>query len=285
MNPSVKIVTHELALTSKNALDVLKDYDIILDGTDNFQTRYLVNDACVLLGKPNAYGSIFRFDGQASVFAVKGGPCYRCLYPEPPPPGLVPSCAEGGVLGVLPGVIGVIQATEAIKLILGSGQPLIGRLLLYDALQMRFRELKLRRDPECPICGDHPTIHALIDYDQFCGVAPAPSAPLAETTVTELKTRLDRGDRLFILDVREPNEFQICRIPGSTLIPLGELPRRLAELPQGDGAPDIVVHCKMGGRSAKAVRTLTEKGFTRVQNLKGGILEWIDRIDPTQPKY
>jgi sulfur-carrier protein adenylyltransferase/sulfurtransferase len=286
MNEGVKVVLHELALTSKNALDVLKDYDVILDGTDNFQTRYLVNDACVLLGKPNAYGSIFRFDGQASVFAVKGGPCYRCLYPEPPPPGLVPSCAEGGVLGVLPGVIGIIQATEAIKLILGAGQPLVGRLLLYDALQMRFRELKLRRDPECPICGDHPTIHALIDYDQFCGVVPAQAQPAAGSlpavTVEELKAKLDRGDGVVVLDVREPNEYQICRIAGSTLIPLGELPSRTAEL---DRDRDLIVHCKMGGRSAKAVALLQERGFTRVRNLTGGILAWIDRIDPSQSKY
>jgi adenylyltransferase/sulfurtransferase len=286
MNTGVKVVTHELALTSKNALDVLKDYDVILDGTDNFQTRYLVNDACVLLGKPNAYGSIFRFDGQASVFAVKGGPCYRCLYPEPPPPGLVPSCAEGGVLGVLPGVIGIIQATEAIKLILGAGQPLIGRLLLYDALQMRFRELKLRRDPDCPICGDHPSIHALIDYDQFCGVVPAHAQPattgIPETTVEELKSTLDRGEDVYVLDDREPNEYQICRIEGSTLIPLGELASRTAEL---DRDRDIVVHCKMGGRSAKAVALLQERGFTRVRNLKGGILAWIDRVDPSQSKY
>jgi len=285
INPDIQVDTYETALTSKNALDLFKDYDVVLDGTDNFPTRYLVNDACVLLKKPNAYGSIFRFEGQASVFGYPGGPCYRCLYPEPPPPGLVPSCAEGGVLGVLPGLIGTIQATEAIKLILGTGQPLVGRLLLYDAFNMRFRELKLRRDPECPVCGDNPTVKALIDYDQFCGIAPAPSGPIPETTVQELKARIDRGDRLFILDVREPNEFQICRIPGTTLIPLGELPRRLDELPQGPDAPDIVVHCKMGGRSAKAVRTLTEKGFTRVQNLKGGILDWIDKIDPTQSKY
>ena len=285
INPELDVETYETALTSKNALDLFRGYDVVLDGTDNFPTRYLVNDACVLLKKPNAYGSIFRFEGQASVFALPGGPCYRCLYPEPPPPGLVPSCAEGGVLGVLPGVIGTIQATEAIKLILGIGQTLAGRLLLYDAFTMRFRELKLRRDPDCPVCGDHPTVTALIDYEQFCGVAPAPSGPVAETTVNELKARIDRGDVPFILDVREPNEFQICRIPGSTLIPLGELPRRLSELPSGDHAPDIVVHCKMGGRSAKAVRQLTEKGFTRVQNLKGGILEWIDRIDPTQSKY
>ena len=211
-------MTHETALTSKNALDILRDYDVVLDGTDNFQTRYLVNDACVLLGKPNAYGSIFRFDGQASVFAVKGGPCYRCLYPEPPPPGLVPSCAEGGVLGVLPGVIGIIQATEAIKLILGTGQPLVGRLLLYDALQMRFRELKLRRDPECPVCGDHPTIKALVDYDAFCGITPPQAQPAAsgvpEVTVEELKKQLDRGENVFVLDVREPNEYQICKIAG-----------------------------------------------------------------------
>ncbi len=286
MNPSVKVVEHEVALTSKNALDVLRDYDVILDGTDNFQTRYLVNDACVILGKPNAYGSIFRFDGQASVFAVKGGPCYRCLYPEPPPPGLVPSCAEGGVLGVLPGVIGIIQATEAIKLILGVGQPLVGRLLLYDALQMRFRELKLRRDVECPVCGDHPTIRELIDYDAFCGVTPAaaasagPSVP--EITADELKAQIDSGAAPFILDVREPNEYQICRIEGSTLIPLGEVAARSAEL---DRSREMVVHCKMGGRSAKAVALLQERGFTRVRNLKGGILSWIDNVDPTQSKY
>jgi adenylyltransferase/sulfurtransferase len=287
INPEVRIDTYETTVTSSNALDLFRDYDVILDGTDNFPTRYLVNDACVLLGKPNAYGSIFRFEGQASVFGAPGGPCYRCLYPEPPPPGLVPSCAEGGVLGVLPGVIGTIQATEAIKLILGVGRPLIGRLLLYDAFTMAFRELKLRRDPECPVCGDHPTVRTLIDYDQFCGITPAANAAAAvpETTVDELKTRLDRGDRVFVLDVREPNEYQICRIGGSTLIPLGELPKRLAELPAGADAPDIVVHCKMGGRSAKAVKQLTDAGFTRVQNLKGGILAWIDRIDPTQPKY
>ncbi|HYT74215.1 MAG TPA: molybdopterin-synthase adenylyltransferase MoeB [Vicinamibacterales bacterium] len=289
INPEIQIDTYETALTSKNALALFRDYDVILDGTDNFPTRYLVNDACVLLGKPNAYGSIFRFEGQASVFAYPGGPCYRCLYPEPPPPGLVPSCAEGGVLGVLPGVIGTIQATETIKLILGAGQPLVGRLLLYDALNMRFRELKLRRDPACPICGDHPTIRELIDYDQFCGVAPAAAGaakadlpPELETTVEELKARLDRGDRPFILDVREPNEYQISRIAGSILIPLGELPKRIAELPVG---ADIVVHCKMGGRSAKAVRQLVDRGFTNVKNLKGGILAWSDRVDPTVAKY
>ncbi len=286
MNPSVTVVMHEVALTSKNALDVLRDYDIVVDGTDNFQTRYLVNDACVLLGIPNAYGSIFRFDGQASVFAVKGGPCYRCLYPEPPPPGLVPSCAEGGVLGVLPGVVGIIQATEAIKLILGVGQPLIGRLLLYDALQMRFRELKLRRDVECPVCGDNPTIRELIDYDAFCGVTPPSAAPVStgipEVTAEELHAQIDSGKDVFILDVREPNEYQICRIAGSTLIPLGEVAARSAEL---DRNRDMVVHCKMGGRSARAVALLQERGFTRVRNLTGGILAWIDKVDPTQSKY
>jgi molybdopterin/thiamine biosynthesis adenylyltransferase/rhodanese-related sulfurtransferase/molybdopterin converting factor small subunit len=285
LNPSVKVVAHETALTSKNALEVLREYDVVVDGTDNFQTRYLVNDACVLLGKPNVYGSIFRFDGQASVFAMPGGPCYRCLYPEPPPPGLVPSCAEGGVLGVLPGVIGVIQATEAIKLILKAGQPLVGRLLLYDALTMRFRELKLRRDVDCPICGDHPTITALIDYDAFCGVVPARTAPpsdVPEISVEDLKARLDRGDDVFVLDVREPNEYQICRIEGSTLIPLGQVAARASEL---DPSRDLVVHCKGGTRSAKAVALLQERGFTRIWNLRGGIMKWIDQVDPTQPKY
>ncbi|MGH9329316.1 MAG: molybdopterin-synthase adenylyltransferase MoeB [Vicinamibacterales bacterium] len=301
INPEVKVETYETKLTSKNALDLFAEYDVIVDGTDNFPTRYLVNDACVLLGKPNAYGSIFRFEGQASVFAVKGGPCYRCLYPEPPPPGLVPSCAEGGVLGVLPGVIGTIQATEAIKLILGAGDPLVGRFLIYDAWRMRFRELKLRRDPACPMCGDRPTIRELIDYEQFCGVGPAqgsaegavrtPAAerrdlpPELETSVGDLKARLDRGERVFVLDVREPQEFQICRIPGSTLVPLGELGSRLADVPRGADAPDIVVHCKSGARSAKAVRLLVDRGYDRVRNLKGGILAWIDQVDPSQPKY
>jgi adenylyltransferase/sulfurtransferase len=293
INPHAKVDLHEVALSSQNALDLFKDYDVILDGTDNFPTRYLVNDACVLLGKPNAYGSIFRFEGQASVFATKGGPCYRCLYPEPPPPGLVPSCAEGGVLGVLPGIIGVIQATEAIKLILGAGDPLIGRFLIYDALRMRFRELKLRRDPECPVCGDAPTVTTLIDYEQFCGLKPAASAsagtaaaPAAAevpvVTVEELKARLDAADDLFVLDVREHHEVEICRIAGTTVIPLGELPARLAELPRDR---DIVVHCKVGGRSAKAVSLMREAGFDRAANLTGGILAWIDRIDPSQPKY
>ena len=291
LNPNVRVEGHETALTSKNALDILREYDVVIDGTDNFPTRYLVNDACVILGKPNAYGSIFRFEGQASVFATKDGPCYRCLYPEPPPPGLVPSCAEGGVLGVLPGIVGTIQATEAIKLILGVGEPLIGRFLIYDALRMRFRELKLRRDPECPVCGDRPTVRELIDYEQFCGIRPAAQSaastlpPEQEVTVEELRRTQDRREPLFLLDVREPQEFQICRIPGSTLIPLGELPNRLGELPAGPDAPPVVVHCKSGVRSAKAVRLLRERGFARSQNLKGGILAWIDRIDPTLPKY
>jgi adenylyltransferase/sulfurtransferase len=291
LNPEVNVVVHETALKSSNALEILRQYDVIVDGADNFPTRYLVNDACVLLGKPNAYGSIFRFDGQASVFAVKGGPCYRCLYPEPPPPGLVPSCAEGGVLGVLPGIIGTIQATEAIKLIIGAGETLVGRLLLFDALQMSFRTLKLRRDPACPVCGDAPTVRQLIDYEQFCGITPATQAMDAaalpagqEATVEELKSRLDRRD-VWLLDVREPREFEICRIPGSTLIPLGELPKRLAEVPKGPDAPEIIVHCKSGVRSAKAVKLLQEQGFPSARNLKGGILAWIERVDPRLPKY
>ena len=287
INPHVDIQTYEVALSSDNALKLFEPYDVILDGTDNFPTRYLTNDACVLLGKPNAYGSIFRFEGQASVFATKEGPCYRCLYPEPPPPGLVPSCAEGGVLGVLPGVIGVIQATEAIKLITGIGEPLVGRFLIYDALRMKFRELKLRKDPDCPVCGTHPTVTKLIDYEQFCGIHPAAPEPITVNTATEitsleLKQRLDRGDKVTILDVREPNEYQINRIAGSMLMPLGDVPRRYAEL---DPDTDMVVHCKMGGRSAKAVEFLRSVGFKKALNLKGGILDWIDKVDPTQPKY
>jgi sulfur-carrier protein adenylyltransferase/sulfurtransferase len=292
LNPAVRVESFETALTSKNALEIFRDFDIILDGTDNFATRYLVNDACVLLGKPNAYGSIFRFEGQASVFATKGGPCYRCLYPEPPPPGLVPSCAEGGVLGVLPGVIGTIQATETIKLILGAPGTLIGRLLLYDAWGMRFRELKLRRDAACPVCGDNPTVRELIDYDQFCGVAPQASAPAAaavpqdfETTVLDLKRAIDSGKEPFILDVREPQEFQICRIPGSVLIPLGQVGNRVEEIEAAAQGRPIVVHCKMGGRSAKATQLLRQRGIERAQNLKGGILAWIDQVDPKLPKY
>jgi adenylyltransferase/sulfurtransferase len=295
LNPHVHVETYETALSSANAFDLFRPYDVILDGTDNFPTRYLVNDACVLLGKPNAYGSIFRFEGQASVFATKGGPCYRCLYPEPPPPGLVPSCAEAGVLGVLPGIIGTIQATEAIKLILGTGEPLIGRFLIYDALRMRFRELKLRRDADCPVCGDHPTVRELIDYEQFCGVsataggsaaaaveAGSVSASATEITPRELKAAIDRGEPVVIVDVREPQEYQICRIEGSTLIPLGEIPRRHDEI---DRARVVVCQCRSGVRSAKAASVLRGVGFPRVLNLTGGILRWIDEVDPSQPKY
>jgi len=288
LNPHIQIDTYEEALSSENALRLFEPYDIILDGTDNFPTRYLVNDACVILGKPNTYGSIFRFEGQASVFGTKNGPCYRCLYPEPPPPGLVPSCAEGGVLGVLPGVIGVIQATEAIKLLTGIGEPLIGRFLLYDAFKMRFRELKVPKDPECPVCGKNPTVTKLIDYQQFCGIHPPAAEPAAaganglEITALELKQRLERGDKLRIVDVREPNEYQINRIPGAELIPLGELPRRYAEL---DPEDELVMQCKVGGRSAKAADFLRSVGFKRVLNLRGGILDWVDKVDPSQPKY
>ena len=286
LNPEVNVVPHEMALSSENALQLFSDYDMVVDGTDNFPTRYLVNDACVLSGKPNVYGSISQFEGQASVFGVPGGPCYRCMFPEPPPPGLVPSCAEGGVLGILPGVVGTLQATEAIKLILGAGEPLVGRFLLFDALKMRFRELKVRRDSDCPVCGDAPTVTELIDYQQFCGIVPTPTpAPAAadgEVTVAELKERIDRGDDFLLLDVRENREFEICRIPGSRLIPLGELSTRLAEL---EGAEDLVVHCKSGVRSGKAVALLREAGYGGARNLEGGILAWIDQIDPRLPKY
>ena len=284
INPFVRLDRHEVALTSENALDIMKDYDIVVDGTDNFPTRYLVNDACVILKKPNVYGSIFRFEGQATVFAYEGGPCYRCLYPEPPPPGLVPSCAEGGVLGILPGTIGLIQATETVKLILGIGQPLVGRLVLYDALNMKFRELKLRRNPECPVCGDHPTVTKLIDYHQFCGVPQQTEAPKpveGDIDPVEVKARIDRGDKFRLLDVREPHEYQIARIPTSQLIPLGELPKRLSEL---DSTMEIVAHCKSGVRSAKAVDLLKQAGF-HARNMKGGILAWSDKVDPTVPKY
>ena len=287
INPYVEIEKYETMLTSENALEIFKDYDVVVDGTDNFPTRYLVNDACVLLGKPNAYGSIFRFEGQATVFHHDGGPCYRCLYPEPPPPGLVPSCAEGGVLGVLPALIGSIQATETIKMILGNGSTLSGRLVLYDALNMKFRELKLRRNPECPVCGDNPTVRELIDYEQFCGIPqqepePEPGLSEWEIDVVDLKQRLDRGDPIFVLDVREPHEYQICSLPDTVLIPLGDLPKRVNEL---NSADDIVVHCKSGIRSAKAVDFLKKTGFRKVKNLKGGILAWSDRVDPSVPKY
>jgi molybdopterin/thiamine biosynthesis adenylyltransferase/rhodanese-related sulfurtransferase len=286
INPEVQIDLYETRLTATNALAILEPYDIVVDGTDNFPTRYLVNDACVLLKKPNVYGSIFRFDGQASVFYPPHGPCYRCLYPEPPPPGEVPSCAEGGVLGILPGLIGCIQATETVKLILGKGSPLIGRLLLYDALQMSFQEFKVRRNPKCPVCGDNPSVTKLIDYEQFCGLrgqeAPVTADNESETTVEELKRRLDRHEKLFILDVRNPEEYQICRIPGTMLIPLPELPQRLGEL---DREREIIVHCKSGMRSFKAQQFLRGQGFRAVKNLKGGILAWADKIDPSMPKY
>ncbi|MFZ0633893.1 MAG: molybdopterin-synthase adenylyltransferase MoeB [Candidatus Acidiferrales bacterium] len=285
LNPEIQIDRYETQLTSANALEIFRDYDIIVDGTDNFPTRYLVNDACVLLGKPNVYGSIFRFEGQASIFGYPGGPCYRCLYPEPPPPGLVPSCAEGGVLGVLPGIIGSIQAMETLKLILGSGEPLIGRLLLFDALGMKFRELKLRKNPDCPICGEHRTITKLIDYAEFCGIrgeeAPASQSTVPEITPRELKARLDRGDDLYILDVREPHEYQICNI-GGHLIPLGDLSRRVNEL---DSSREIVAHCRSGKRSAEAAEFLRKAGFRKIWNLKGGILAWSDEVDSTVPKY
>jgi adenylyltransferase/sulfurtransferase len=285
INPNVKLEKHEVAITSDNALDIIRNYDYVVDGTDNFPTRYLINDACVLLKKPNVYGSIFRFEGQCTIFAYPGGPCYRCLYPEPPPPGLVPSCAEGGVLGILPGIIGLMQATETVKLILGAGEPLVGRLVLYDALAMRFRELKLRRNPECPVCGDHPTLHKLIDYQEFCGVPhqePAPVANLGEIEPTEVKQKIDRGDKFVLIDVREPHEYQICKIPTSILIPLGDLPKRLNEL---DKDAEIVAHCKSGVRSGKATNLLHENGFKNVRNMKGGILAWSDKVDPSVPKY
>ena len=285
LNPDIRIDTFETQLTSANALELFKDYDIIVDGTDNFPTRYLVNDACVITGKPNVYGSIFRFEGQITVFGYPGGPCYRCLYPEPPPPGLVPSCAEGGVLGVLPGIVGTIQAAETLKLIIGKGEPLIGRLLLFDALAMKFRELKLRKNPECPVCGEHPTLTKLIDYAEFCGVrgeeGPTTVTNVPEITPKELKTRLDRGDDIYILDVREPHEYQICNINGH-LIPLGELSKRVHEL---DSSREIVAHCKSGKRAAEAVEFLRGAGFRKISSLKGGILGWSDEVDPTVPKY
>jgi molybdopterin/thiamine biosynthesis adenylyltransferase/rhodanese-related sulfurtransferase/molybdopterin converting factor small subunit len=284
INPNIRIDKYDTGLTSENAFEILRDYDIVIDGTDNFPTRYLVNDACVLLKKPNVYGSIFRFEGQATVFAYEDGPCYRCLYPEPPPPGLVPSCAEGGVLGILPGLIGVVQATEAVKIILGVGETLKNRLLLYDALNMRFRELKLRRDKDCPVCGDHPTVTKLIDYQQFCGVGQQPAAAAPEGVIdpVEVKQKLDRGDTFTLIDVREPHEYQIAKIPGAQLIPLGQLAGRLSEL---DKNADIVAHCKSGGRSQKAVDLLKQSGFQHVRNMTGGILAWSDKVDPQVPKY
>jgi adenylyltransferase/sulfurtransferase len=287
LNPALHIVKHETLLSSGNALEIIKDYDIVADCTDNFPTRYLVNDACVLLGKPNVYGSIFRFEGQASVFATEHGPCYRCLYPEPPPPGLVPSCAEGGVLGILPGLVGVIQATEVIKLILGKGETLAGRLLLVDSLNMRFRELKLRRNPQCPICGPNRTIHALIDYQQFCGIAPQPKEERAvkngvpQITVKDLKNRIDSGEEVYLIDVREPFEYAIANL-GGKLIPQNDVPKRLAEI---DRNREVVVHCKAGGRSQKIAEYLKQQGYERVVNVAGGILAWADQIDPAMKKY
>jgi molybdopterin/thiamine biosynthesis adenylyltransferase/rhodanese-related sulfurtransferase/molybdopterin converting factor small subunit len=291
INPLIKIETYETRLTSENALDLFRGYDIIVDGTDNFPTRYLVNDACVLTGKPNVYGSIFRFEGQASVFWAERGACYRCLYPEPPPPGLVPSCAEGGVLGVLPGIVGAIQANETIKLILDDGEPLINRLLLFDAWKMRFRELKLRKDPACPICGENPTITGLIDYEEFCGLKPQastaqPSGPgegMLEMTATELKRLLDSGADVQMIDVREPHEYDIARIPQTKLIPLAQVVNRMSEI---DPQRETVVHCKMGGRSAKAIEALRQAGFNgNLTNLKGGITAWSNEVDPSVPKY
>ncbi len=285
INPHVTVVGHDTLLSSANALGILQDYDIVVDGTDNFPTRYLVNDACVILGKPNIYGSIYRFDGQATVFSHGDGPCYRCLYPEPPPPGVVPSCAEGGVLGVLPGVIGLIQATETVKLILGRGEPLAGRLLLYDALDMRFREIKIRRDPSCPVCGDDPTIRELIDYYAFCGV-PGHGVNHAafddEIEPAELDAKLRSAERFVLIDVREPHEHEINRIASARLIPLRDLPARVHEL---DSADEIVVHCLMGGRSAEACRFLRTAGFGKVRNLRGGIRAWIDEVDGGMAQY
>jgi adenylyltransferase/sulfurtransferase len=284
INPEVNVILHEDRFTSKNAVQIVEPYDIVIDGTDNFPTRYLTNDVCVLLNKPNVYGSIFRFDGQATVFHPEKGPCYRCLYPEPPPPGEVPSCAEGGVLGILPGVIGCIQATETIKLILGIGEPLIGRLLHYDALNMTFKTFKIRRDPKWAVGAPHPTIKGLIDYEQFCGIrggtAPAPLGN--EITAEQLKKRIDAGENVFVLDVRNPNEFQICRIPGTVLLPLPELPNRFAEVPKDR---EVVVHCKSGMRSAKAIEFLKSQGYSKLSNLSGGILAWAEKVDPGMPRY
>jgi adenylyltransferase/sulfurtransferase len=283
INPNVKVETFGEPLSSENALEIFEDFDVIVDGTDNFPTRYLVNDASVLTGKPNVYGSIFRFEGQASVFFAEEGPCYRCLYPEPPPPGLVPSCAEGGVLGILPGAIGTIQATETVKLILGIGEPLIGRLLLYDALGMNFREMKLRKDPNCPVCGENPTVTELIDYQEFCGIPQqgAQTDEVPEITVQELKGRLENGNKVSVLDVREPHEYEVANI-GARLIPLAELPERLVELDRNE---TLAVHCKTGGRSARAVKLLRDAGFQNVYNVKGGIDAWSEKIDPSVPKY
>ena len=289
INPHVRVEGIAERLTSGNAMEIVAEYDLVVDGTDNFPTRYLVNDACVLLGRPNVYGSIFRFEGQASVFWAEQGPCYRCLFAEPPPPGMVPSCAEGGVLGVLPGIIGTIQATEALKLLLGVGETLVGRLLMLDALRMRFREIRLKKDPACPVCGENPTVRELIDYEQFCGYSPEPEGAMAteeipEMDVKELKNRLDRGDRLTIIDVREPHEWDIGNLGpyGARLIPLGQLPDRLEEI---DPTEEIVLQCRSGARSGRALEFMREQGYERLWNLKGGILAWSDEVDPSVPKY
>ena len=287
INPNVEIIGYQEAFTSENAMQIVKDFDIVVDGTDNFATRYLTNDVCVLLGKPNVYGSIFRFEGQASVFWAEYGPCYRCLYPEPPPPGMVPSCAEGGVLGVLPGIVGCIQANETIKLILGIGSPLIGRLLTFNALKMQFRELRLRKDPTCPICGENPTITELIDYEEFCGIrgeeAPAQTVEtMDEISVTQLKARMDSGEKLTLIDVREPYEVAIAKIPGAKLIPLGQIAERAGEL---DPNSEILLHCRSGKRSADALHILKSKGFTNLKNVTGGILAWSAEVDPSVPQY
>ena len=285
LNPHISIETHETRLTSTNALEILREYDVVIDGTDNFPTRYLVSDACVLLGKPNVYGSVFRFEGQASVFWAQRGPCYRCLYPEPPPPGMVPSCAEGGVLGILPGTVGAIQATEAVKLILGRGEPLVGRLLLFNALEMRFRELRLRKDPHCPTCGERPSIRELIDYEEFCGITG--DADLVEVdhdaiSPRELYARFDDGDAPVLLDVRSALEWAICRIEPAVLIPLRELPSRVGELHSDD---EIICVCRSGRRSARATKLLREAGFGRARNLRGGLAAWAEEVDRTMPRY
>ena len=285
INPHVRVELHEGLLTRDNALDIVREYDLVIDGTDNFPTRYLVNDACVLLGKPNVYGSIFRFEGQASVFWAERGPCYRCLYPEPPPPGMVPSCAEGGVLGILPGIIGCIQANEGVKLITGVGEPLYGRLVLFDALKMKFREMRLRKDPACPVCGENPTVRELVDYEGFCGIGhghESADVPVPEILPQELSLRFRNGAAPYLLDVRNPEEWEITRLSGAVLIPLPELARRYVELP---GTEEIVVYCRSGARSAQAVGFLKGKGFQRVRNLAGGTLRWSDEIDPSVPKY
>ena len=289
LNPAVRVDQHRTKLTSANALEIIARYDVVVDGTDNFPTRYLVNDACVMLGKPNIYGSVYRFEGQASVFDASAGPCYRCLYPNPPPPGAVPSCAEGGVLGVLPGIIGLIQATETIKRIIGVGESLVGRLLIFDALEMRFRELKLKKDPDCPVCGERPTITELIDYEFFCGAgAQVPAsdteltAEMADISPKELKAKLDQGDRFELLDVREEYELDICKLPYTKWIPLAELPDRTDEL---DKTAETVVYCRSGARSGKAVGLLRSRGFDKARNLTGGVLAWADDVDPKMEKY